>query len=417
MKFQSMTTFREKLPHYRRQYAALRTKRARTRFLGHLTATLGIDRKYLIRLLGGKRGYKPRRGRGRTYTQSARGLLAALWRAAGRPCAEYLRPMLAKLAADHAALGHAVAPGDLAQALRMSASTIGRAIRAQPPGPRAGRNKRSGANALRQAIPEMPGSQLPEDAPGTCQLDTVALCGGSMAGPFFYIAGLTDAATQWFECAPSWNRSAADTARAMESIHARLPFGINHAHPDNGSEFINRLFLQALARLCPGAQVSRSRPYRKNDNCRIGQKNGSVIREYFGDTRLDRHGQYAALEDVCRDIALYTNLFRPCKKLASKERRGCKGVKYAKRYDAPRTPLDRLAAFLPAADPRLLEYQRKRDTLNSITLYQSIQAQLRKIVRGSGSPPLGTACRPEGGARKAIPRPPRLGVHAFDRRA
>ena len=110
MKFNAMDSFRDNLPRHRRCYAALRTKRARTRFLGHLTATLGINRKYLIKLLGGKRAYKPHRGRGRSYTPSVRGLLAALWRAAGHPCAEYLKPMLAKLAADYAVFLPANAP-------------------------------------------------------------------------------------------------------------------------------------------------------------------------------------------------------------------------------------------------------------------------------------------------------------------
>jgi hypothetical protein len=263
----------------------------------------------------------------------------------------------------------------------MSASTIGRAIRALPLVRSAKRNKRSGANALMRSIPEMPGSQLPEDTPGTCQIDSVALCGGSMAESFFYLVTLTDAATQWFECAPSWNRSSQATSRAMAAIHGRLPFEITHIHPDNGSEFINRLFIRAMAALIPALQLSRSRPYHKNDNCRIEQKNGSIIRDYFSDIRFDRHSHRAALETLCCDIALYTNLFRPCKKLIYKQRKEEKGVKYVKRYDAPRTPLERLSEFLPHDDPKLLDYLRQPDSINSITLMKSIQNRLRALVR------------------------------------
>jgi transposase InsO family protein len=308
--------------------------------------------------------------------------------------------MLPKLADDFAALGHALPPDDLAHVLKMSASTAGRMLRALP-GPRpAKRNKRSGAAALKKSIPEMPGSQLPEAAPGACQIDSVALCGGNMAESFFHIATLTDAATQWFECAPSWNRSAAATTRAMTNIHGRLPFAVVHLHSDNGSEFINTLFLQAMEKLIPGMQLSRSRPYRKNDNCRIEQKNGSVIRDYFGDLRFDRHEHYDALEALCRDIALYTNLFRPCKKLVSKERKACKGVKYAKRYDAPRTPLERLSDFLADGDPKRLSLQRQRAALNAITLLKSIRRQLRVLARELSKPPLGGgAPPPKGGLR------------------
>jgi len=386
MKFQSMTTFKEKLPYYRRQYAAMRGRKARTRFLDHLVASLRIDRKYLIKLLRGKRLYRPHRGRSPAYSQGAKGLIATLWRAAGMPCAEYLKPMLPKLAADYAELGDAPHPEDLGQALKMSASTIGRAVRALHAPRGAKRNRRSGLNALKKDIPEMPGSQLPEDRPGACQIDSVALCGGNMAESFFYVATLTDAATQWFECAPSWNRGDKATSRAMRTIHARLPFALLHAHPDNGGEFINHLFVRQLKELAPGVRISRSRPYRKNDNCRIEQKNGSVIRDYFGDIRLDRHGHYAALDAVCADIALYTNLFRPCKKLVSKERKECKGVKYIRRYDAPRTPLERLGAFLPADDPRLLSCRKQCASLNSVTLLRSIHTQLRRLVRGLSAP-------------------------------
>jgi len=381
MKFNAMDTFKGNLRRHRRQYAALRSKKARTAFLDRLTGCLGINRKYLIKLLRGKRRYKPHRGRPPAYTPAAAALLASLWRAAGMPCAQYLRPMLAKLARDYAALGNPVDPGALAQVSRMSASTIGRRLDAPRAGLPSRRNKRSGANALKRAIPEIPGSQLPGERPGACQADTVALCGGDMSESFFYIATLTDTATQWFECAPSWNRGSAATSRAMRSIRERLPFVITHLHPDNGSEFINTLFVNELRKAVPGVELSRSRPYRKNDNCRIEQKNGSVIREYFSDIRFDLHSQQDALEAVCRDIALFTNLFRPCKKLVSKERKDVRGVKYTKRYDSPRTPAERLCEMLPATDPKRIELMRMCESTNSICLLKSIHTQLRRLVR------------------------------------
>jgi len=386
MKFNNMTSFRESLPNYKRCYAEMRTKKARTAMLDRLTVSHGIDRKYLTKLLRGTREYKPHTGRSSSYNQSAKALLMPLWCAAGMPCAEYLKPMLRKLTADYIALGNEIEAEDLKQLFAMSASTIGRAVRTLRRDRDIRRNKRSGANRIRETIPEMPGSQLPEDNLGTCQVDTVALCGGNMGESFFYIATLTDAATQWFECAPSWNHSAEATSRAMRNIHPRLPFGIKYLHSDNGGEFINRLFIQQLEKLDPDIHQSRSRPYRKNDNCRIEQKNGSVIRDYFSDIRFDNHEQYHALEALCKDIALYTNLFRPCKKLVSKELKSCKGVKYVKRYDTPQTPLERLTEFLPADNPCLITYQHLQKTVNSITLMKSIQSQLRKLVRDLNVP-------------------------------
>jgi hypothetical protein len=383
MQRKSMMTFRDNLPRYRRQYTAMSTKRAQTRFLDALSVTYPFERKYLMKLLRGKRVYRAHHGRRSSYSENAKELLVKCWQAAGYPCAEYLKPILPKIATDYRSLGYAVEEGALSEVLRMSPSTIGRTLRGRlrPAGhAERHRNKRSGFHALKKSIPEMPGSELPEDTLGTCQVDSVTLSGGNAAGSFFSIATLTDALTQWFECAPAWNHGADATTRAMCTIADRLPFDVRHLHPDNGGEFINHLFVQAMRTRIPAGQLSRSRPYCKNDNCRIEQKNGSVIRDYFGDIRFDEASQLAPLEQVCHDIALYTNLFRPCKKLVSKTRKVGKGVKYHKRYDAPQTPLDRLAKHLSPDAPALCSYMRLREQTNSITLFRNIQAQLRKLV-------------------------------------
>jgi len=383
----STLTFRDNLPKFRRRYAAMRTKSARGRVLDTLCGTYGCSRKYLNKLLRGTRGYRPRRGRGSTYGEEPRKLLGKLWIAAGRPCAEYLRPMLGRTAEDYRALGWDVDGEALAQVMRMSVSTIGRALRREGVSWRR-RNKSSGSNTLKSMIPECPGCELPERDLGTCQVDTVVLCGGDMSGSFFSICTLTDALTQWFECAPAWNHGGGNTARAVTAIIARLPFDIHHLHPDNGPEFINHVFIAAITRALRGGGISRSRPCRKNDNCRIEQKNGSVIREYFADIRFDSAGQLDALAGVCADIALYTNLFRPCKKLVSKRRRDGRGVKYVKVYDKPATPLRRLSA-LDHDDPRTGRYLELYGRMNSIALYRSIQGQLRRLVRELRSPAAG----------------------------
>ena len=394
MKTMSTLTFRDNLAKFKQQYAAMRTKTAKGKTLDSLCQTYGCSRKYLNKLLRGKRVYRPHRGRGPSYGEEERKLLGRLWAAAGRPCPEYLKTMLARTASDYSALGNEVRADALGKVLRMSVSTIGRSLKRDGvAGYR--RNKTSGMNALKSSIPECPGSELPEDSVGTCQVDTVFLCGGNMAGSFFSIGSLTDALTQWFECAPTWNHGGENTAQAMLSIVRRLPFDILHMHPDNGSEFINYIFIGKLAEAVTGCRISRSRAYRKNDNCRIEQKNGSVVREYFSDIRFDRIEQYDALKKVCMDIALYTNLFRPCKKLVSKRRKESKGVRYIKKYDKPSTPLERLLAVKPA-DPRVRRYLDQYSKTNSITLYKSIQSQLRRLVRELHSV--------EGGS--GIPQPP-----------
>ncbi len=377
-------TFRGLLGRYRRQYAAMQTKQARKKRLDALQQLYPIERKYLIKLLNGKRNYRPHRGRGASYpVEELRPLVKDLWEAGGYPCAEYFHARLQRLLDEWQAEGHIVPDKHIRALNTMSISTLGRILKQLPHpfGRRA--NKRSGSQrALSASIPACAGHDLPEDRIGTCQVDTVALCGGRMSESFFYIATLTDAHSQWFECAPAWNHSARATSQAMQHIHARLPFDIHHLHPDNGSEFINHLFIQAVGRLIPGVAWSRSRPYHKNDNCRIEQKNGSVIRRFLGDIRLDDVEQSPALERVCRDISLYINLFEPCKKLVSKKRqRTKKGIRYIKRYDQPQTPLDRLVHIHGTDDPRIQAYLLLREQSTSIQLLRSIHKQIGRIFR------------------------------------
>ena len=409
------TTFRDQLNTHRRCYAAMRTKRARGCFLDRLQDVMSCSRKYLIRLLRGKRNYRPPRGRSPSYGEAIRKEVLHFWEASGNICAEYLKVRLPKLVAD-AAKRHPVAPGTLEELLRMSASTLGRIIRQSPEWRKNGRqrNRRSGSNptALKASIPACPGSDLPEAQLGTCQMDSVMLCGGTTAGSYFSIVTLTDALTQWFECASAWNHGAAATDEAIRAILARLPFVTLFVHSDNGPEFINYLFQQSLKRLCPQAEVSRSRPYRKNDNARIEQKNGSVVRVFFRDLRVDNPGLQKTLEVLCRDIALYTNLFVPSKKLRHKELLPGRGVRYRKIYDAPATPLERLKRIRPD-DARVHRYEEIYETTNSIDLLQSIRRRIKKIEKlmTKGASAGGHAPR----RTPLVKPPPSFGAHAFDR--
>ena len=174
---------------------------------------------------------------------------------------------------------------------------------------------------------------------------------------------------------------------------------------------INHLFVKSLAELHPEAQLSRSRPYRKNDNCRTGQKNGSVIRVHFGDIRLDDASLQPRLDALCRDIALYTNLFCPGKKLTQKTRdTERKGVHYRKRHDKPQTPLDHLAAHPGADQGRVRHYLDLRERTNAILLLRSIESQLRGIAKKTNAPSGGGMPPPDA----PFPEPLSVSTHLTD---
>lgn len=379
----SEQTFKEKLPKYRRAYAGMRSKRAKTVLLSRLQEEYDCDRKYLIKLLNGQRGYQPRKGRGQTYSKESREMLVKIWVSSGQNSSPYFKKELGKKMNDYEALHKPMSLETKEEILRMSASTMDRIFsRHSYQGLKRGkRNKRSGANRVKELVAEEPGSEREDGQVGILQVDTVALCGGNMGESFFWIASMTDAQTQWVELAPTWNRGAHYTQEALEEMLKRLPFHPRYLHTDNGSEFINWTFLSCMKQNYPKVELGRSRPYKKNDNCRIEQKNGSVVREYFQDIRFDNVEDLGELREICQQISLYTNLFVPCKKLLSKERNpNCKGIKYIRRYDTPKTPLERAEEEMPESEP-IRNYREIYNNTNSISLLRTIHRRINQLIK------------------------------------
>ena len=171
--------------------------------------------------------------------------------------------------------------------------------------------------------------------------------------------------------APAWNRGAEATCQALDHIFANLPFTPKTIHIDNGREFINHHLIAYLATHHPDVRLTRSRPYRKNANNRIEQKNGSIIRALFGDLRFSDHSQLLALTQLCDRWCLLNNHAIPCTRQIAKTRRtDVKGLSYRRTTDAPQTPWQRPNALLPQPPP---------PHLNAILLRQQCEKTLRRL--------------------------------------
>ena len=281
-------------------------------------------------------------------------------------------------------------------------STFARLFRRHPGTHLRQGNRRSGANRLRASVAACPGRDIEDGRPGVFQIDSVAHGGGGPE-PHFYSLDMTDAATQWCEFAFVWCRGAAATKAGLGQMVRRLPFAVRKLHPDGGGEYINAAFLHHIASSMPGTEVYRSRPGHPNDNCRVEQKNGSIIRGFLRDWRLDEASMQRELDSVAERMALYVNLFVPCKKLLGKEPIEGKGVKYRYRYDKPRTPLERLREAEPD-NPALKRLDRVFRITNSVSLLAQIQRKIASVVKRCRA-------RREG---KVNPGPTPVGVLAFD---
>ena len=183
-------------------------------------------------------------------------------------------------------------------------------------------------------------------APGFTEIDLVSHSGNSASGDFCYSLNLTDMPTGWTETQAVLGKSQEAVRAALETIRPALPFSLRGIDSDNGSEFIN----DHLYRYCQAGdiQFTRGRPYKKDDNAHIEQKNWTHVRRLLGSVCYDSQEARDAINDRYRhELRRFQNLFLPSVKLAKKER---VGSRLRRRYAAPLTPLQRLAAG-GAADP------------------------------------------------------------------
>ena len=177
--------------------------------------------------------------------------------------------------------------------------------------------------------------------PGSFEADLVHHCGPVAAGDYIHSLQLVDIATGWSERVAVFGRSQAAMVEAFGRVRARLPFSINHLHPDNGSEFFNDHLIRYFGEEITGLRLSRSRPYRKNDNRFVEQKNATLVRAYTGYERLDSRRQCAALDNIYDLLWVYNNLFQPVLHLVGKE---VVDGKLHRKWDQAQTPYQRLLA-------------------------------------------------------------------------
>jgi hypothetical protein len=211
--------------------------------------------------------------------------------------------------------------------------------------------------------------------PGFTEIDLVAHCGECAAGEFAHSLNLTDIHTTWVETRAVLGRGQHAVQPALEAMRQTLPFALQGIDSDNGSEFINA----HLVRYCRqhGIQFTRGRPYKKDDNAHIEQKNWTHVRKLLGYVRYDSPAAVAAMNALySHDLRLFQNLFLPSVKLVRKVR---VGSRLRRVYARPETPFDRVRAC-PAADPRqVAQLQALREQLDPFALAEAIDQQLTRL--------------------------------------
>ncbi|NLB71997.1 MAG: transposase family protein [Chloroflexi bacterium] len=214
--------------------------------------------------------------------------------------------------------------------------------------------------------------------PGHFEVDTVHHCGDSAQGIYAYTIQLVDVASGWSEIVPVYGNSFVAMKDGFDYLFTRLPFPVLEFHPDNGSEFINNLLLKHWRELVPNLDITRSKPYRKNDNRFVEENNNSLIRAYIGPSRFDTAAQLGALRELEELLWLYHNCFLPCMRLSEKSVSAEGNLR--KSFDSAQPPLDRLLASDLVDKSRLIELFEFRKAINPLLLREKISQSIQKLL-------------------------------------
>jgi len=320
-------------------------------------------------VLEGDVAQRTRRTKARLYDDAVAGALVQLWELLDYLCGKRLVAILPEMVVKLEQFQELqLEPETRQKLLQMSAATADRIL--QPERRKhslRGRGRTTPGSLLKHQIPIRTFADWNEQRPGFAELDLVAHDGGVGVGDYAQTLDMTDVCTGWTETIAVPNKAQVWVFAAINKARGRLPFPLLGIDSDNGSEFINH----ELFRYCvdQGITFTRTRPYRKNDNCYVEQKNYSVVRRAVGYQRFDTAKEGLLLNQLYDTLRLYTNFFQPVMKLKSKERRGSQ-VK--KSYDAPRTPYQRVLDSVYVSDDDKERLRQQYQHLNPAALKREI---------------------------------------------
>jgi len=215
--------------------------------------------------------------------------------------------------------------------------------------------------------------------PGFMEADTVAHCGNSMSGDFIWSLTMTDILTGWTENRAVWNKGSQDILTQIKDIEESIPFELRGFDCDNGSEFLNHHLLRYFTENGKNTKFTRSRPYKKNDNAHVEQKNWTQVRSLFGYGRFENRSLVEKMNSLySKEWSLYNNFFRPSLKLIEKTRINSK---YIRKYDIPKTPYLRIMESLDVSKAKKECLEKTYKELNPFKLKATIESKLKEIFK------------------------------------
>lgn len=370
------------LEQFRRRYRRSNRK-GKGKLLTELCDLYSYNRKYLLQFFNHLTGKQySRRGPKVKYAPSDELLapLKRIWLASGQLCSKRLKQALPMWLPFYEASYGLVSEAIKQKLVTMSTGTLDLLLK-----PYRVRYKCHGLTGtkpgylLKNQIP-VKTEQWDVSKPGFMEADTVAHCGNSLAGDFVWSLTLTDILTGWTESRATWGKGESGVVEQIENIEKSLPFALLGFDCDNGSEFLNWHLVRYFSHNRQQAvQFTRSRPYRKNDNAHVEQKNWTHVRQLFGYDRYDKVSLVKLMNELYeQEWSLYQNHFIPTQKLIKKEKINSK---YKKQYDKAKTPYQRVVESMQVTNEKKMELALLHQQLNPFKLKASIEQKLRKIYQ------------------------------------
>ena len=362
----SETSIEEYTKKMRARYGRLTGRKARGKLLDEFVEITGWERKHANKVLLGKRRRKGRRGKRGAPRRYGTGLVEALkacWLAMEQPCGKRMKDMLPLWAV------HLDCPEEMRiQLAGISAASIDRLLRGfkvkagkkvRPPKP----------SSAVKALVEVRAQSWDTSETGWTEVDTVAHCGGDMGGDFIWTLTSVEISSGWTELRAVWNRGQQASFEGLESIWESQPFDLLGVDSDNGGEFLNFHLYHWLKK--HGIEQTRSRPYYKNDQAYVEQKNHTHVRQFLGYERLEHRELLDDLNELLKLWSQWRNLFCVTMKQESKRREGSRQIRRHEKQG--RTPARRLIESGQLRKEEQRELETRLSTLNPFAMRKEIR--------------------------------------------
>jgi len=360
-------------------------RQEKSRILDEYCAVCGYNRKYAIRRLRSsykrlRRGELPTAKPGPKLTYDPVELLdplKAIWFASRQVCSKHLKHALPQWLPFYEKHHGALSDTIRTKLLAMSPATIDRMLKPIRVTHSKGLSGTKPGTLLKNQIP-IRTHNWDITKPGFNEADTVALCGDSLTGEFIWCLTFTDIATTWTQVRAVWGKGSAGVLDAIKDIESGLPFELLGVDCDNGTEFLNHHLLRYLHDRKSPVAFTRSRPYKKNDNAHVEQKNYTHVRSLLGYDRYEKSAAVAPMNDMfINTFCVLRNHFIPASKLVTKTRIGSKYKKY---YDTPTTAYQRVMNSTDVSQEEKDKLQATHEQLDPFELIKQLHARMKLVT-------------------------------------